>query len=225
MRILLVEDENLLSEAVAGGLRDEAYAVDVAATGNAAAELMMVNSYDLVILDWTIPAPSGIELLRRWRGEGRDTPILMLTGRSGLEDRVDGLDTGADDYLTKPFSFDELLARARSLLRRRSRPLVATLQAGELEMDRAGRTVRLGGGPIELSLKEFSVLEFLLMHKGEVVTRTQLTEHVWDDSFDSMSNVVDVVVYRLRKKIDGEREEKLIHTVKGVGYTLKDEPS
>src|SRR6185436_16650049 len=152
MRILLVEDDDLTAEALAAGLRGEAYAVDLAATGEAADELMAVNRYDLVILDWTIPAPTGIELLRQWRGEGLTLPILMLTGRGGLEDRVDGLDTGADDYLTKPFAFDELLARARSLLRRRAKPLVPTLRAGDLEMDRAARRVELAGEPIDLPL-------------------------------------------------------------------------
>jgi two-component system copper resistance phosphate regulon response regulator CusR len=147
----------------------------------------------------------------------------MLTGRAGVADRVGGLDTGADDYLTKPFSFDELLARARSLLRRRARPLVAALSAGDLEMDRSAHAVRVAGEVIELAPKEFAVLEYLLLHKGKVVSRAELSEHVWDDSFDALSNVVDVTVYRLRKKIDGDREEKLVQTLKGVGYMLRDE--
>jgi two-component system copper resistance phosphate regulon response regulator CusR len=225
MRILLVEDEELMAAALAAGLRDEAYAVDQAATGRAADELMAVNSYDLVILDWTIPAPTGIELLRKWRGAGCEIPILMLTGRGGLADRVDGLDTGADDYLTKPFAFDELLARARSLLRRREKPLRPTLRAGDLEMDRAARRVQLAGTPIDLPLREFAVLEYLLLRQGEVVSRADLTEHAWDETFDAMSNVVDVIVYRLRKKIDGDRPATLLRTIKGVGYTLKPERS
>jgi len=223
MRILVVEDEEVLADALAEGLRDESYAVDLATRGTEADELMAVNAYDLVILDWTIPAPSGIELLRLWRRAGNDTPVLMLTGRAGVADRVGGLDTGADDYLTKPFSFDELLARARSLLRRRARPLVAALTAGDLEMDRSAHAVRVAGEMIDLAPKEFAVLEYLLLHKGKVVSRAELSEHVWDDSFDSLSNVVDVTVYRLRKKIDGEREEKLVQTLKGVGYMLRDE--
>jgi two-component system copper resistance phosphate regulon response regulator CusR len=223
MRILVVEDEEVLADALAEGLRDESYAVDLATRGTEADELMAVNAYDLVILDWTIPAPSGIELLRMWRGAGNDTPVLMLTGRAGVADRVGGLDTGADDYLTKPFAFDELLARARSLLRRRARPLVAALTAGDLEMDRSAHAVRVAGEMIDLAPKEFAVLEYLLLHKGKVVSRAELSEHVWDDSFDSLSNVVDVTVYRLRKKIDGEREEKLVQTLKGVGYMLRDE--
>ncbi|HYX25707.1 MAG TPA: response regulator transcription factor [Thermoanaerobaculia bacterium] len=223
MRILVVEDEVSLAEAVAEVLRDEAYAVDLASCGTEADELMAVNDYDLVILDWTIPAPSGIELLRQWRREGNHTPVLMLTGRAGVADRVGGLDTGADDYLTKPFAFDELLARARSLLRRRARPLVPPLAAGDLEMDRSGHVVRVAGEAVDLSPREFAVLEYLLTRKGQVVSRSELSEHAWDDSFDAMSNVVDVVVYRLRRKIDGGREHKLLHTLKGVGYMLRDQ--
>jgi len=222
MRILVVEDEEVLADALAEGLRDESYAVDVARRGAEAEEQMAVNAYDLVILDWTIPAPSGIDLLRRWRAEGNDTPVLMLTGRAGVADRVGGLDTGADDYLTKPFAFDELLARARSLLRRRARPLVSALSADDVVMDRSAHAVRVAGEPVELAPKEFAVLEYLLAHKGKVVSRTELAEHVWDDSFDAMSNVVDVILYRLRRKIDGDREEKLLQTLKGVGYRLRD---
>jgi len=222
MRILVVEDEEVLADALVEGLRDESYAVDLARRGTEAEEQMAVNAYDLVILDWTIPAPSGIDLLRRWRAAGNDTPVLMLTGRADLADRVGGLDTGADDYLTKPFAFDELLARSRSLLRRRARPLVASLSAADVEMDRGAHAVRVAGEPIELSPKEFAVLEYLLARKGQVVSRTELAEHVWDDSFDAMSNVVDVILYRLRRKIDGDREEKLLQTLKGVGYRLRD---
>jgi len=222
MRILVVEDEAVLADALAEGLRDESYAVDVAGRGSEAEELMAVNAYDLVVLDWTIPAPSGIELLRRWRAAGNDTPVLMLTGRAGLADRVGGLDTGADDYLTKPFAMDELLARARSLLRRRARPLVAALTADDVVMDRGAHEVKVAGEPVELAPKEFAVLEYLLAHKGKVVSRTELAEHVWDDSFDAMSNVIDVILYRLRRKIDGDREEKLLQTLKGVGYRLRD---
>jgi len=222
MRILVVEDDEQIAEAVAETLRDEAYAVDVARRGDAADELMEVNRYDLVVLDWNLPAPSGIDLLRRWRQSGLGLPVLMLTGRAGVEDRVGGLDTGADDYLTKPFAFDELLARVRSLLRRAgARPSLVDLEAGDLVVRRAQREVRVAGAPVELSPKEFAVLEYLLQHRDEVVTRTDLSEHVWDETFDSLSNVVDVTVHRLRRKIDGERERRLLHTVKGVGYVLK----
>lgn len=221
MRILVVEDDATLADALVELLEDEFYAVDLAAEGESASEMMHVNEYDLVVLDWAIPPPTGIELLREWRDAGDETPVLMLTGRVGVEDRVDGLDTGADDYLTKPFSFDEFLARVRSLLRRRSKSLTTTFEAGDLSMDRASHTVRVGETELDLTPKEFGLLEYFLSRIDEVVTRTDLSEHVWDGSFDSLSNVIDVTVHRLRKKIDGDREDKLLHTVKGVGYVLK----
>jgi DNA-binding response OmpR family regulator len=223
MRLLVVEDEEALAEAIVEALRLEHYAVDLAPSGKTAEELVAVNAYDLIVLDWTIPPPDGIELLAAWRGAGLDTAILMLTGRDSVEDRVVGLDRGADDYLTKPFSLAELLARVRSLLRRRARPLQQSLVVGDLDMDRAARRVTVSGREIGLSPKEFAVLEYLLSHPDEVVTRTDLIEHVWDDSFDAMSNVVDVVVHRLRKKIDGGSEARLLHTVKGAGYLLRSE--
>jgi DNA-binding response OmpR family regulator len=223
MRILLVEDDETLGEALVELLEDECYAVDLARDGETASELKEINTYDAVVLDWTIPPPSGIELLQEWRQEGDQTPVLMLTGRAGLEDKIDGLDTGADDYLTKPFPFEELLARVRSLLRRRTKKLETDLGAGDLTMDRASRAVRVGERSVDLSPKEFALLEYFLHHKDEVVTRTDISEHVWDDSFDSLSNVIDVTVHRLRKKIDGDREQRLLHTLKGVGYILKSE--
>ena len=219
MRILLVEDDVDLADALGESLQDACYAVDTAATGEAADELVAVNDYDLVILDWSIPPPSGMELLARWRAAGMQVPVLMLTGRNRLEDRVSGLDSGADDYLTKPFATAELLARVRSLLRRRDRPM-PTLEAGDLVMDRAARRVTVAGRPVRLTGKEFGVLEYLLIRRDQVVSRSQLAEHVWDRSFDAMSNTLDVIVYRVRKKIDGGREDKLLHTVVGVGYLL-----
>jgi DNA-binding response OmpR family regulator len=221
MRILVVEDEEALASALAEYLRDEFYAVDVAPDGPTADELADVNTYDLVILDWAIPAPSGIELLGRWRRQGKSMPVLMLTGRGGVEDRIGGLDTGADDYLTKPFSFGELSARVRSLLRRREKGLLTCLAADDLELDLASRTASVAGRTVELRPKEFAILEYLLRHVDEVVPRTALVEHVWDDSFDSFSNTVDVTVHRLRQKIDGEAAAPLLHTVKGVGYVLR----
>ncbi|HSG41408.1 MAG TPA: response regulator transcription factor [Thermoanaerobaculia bacterium] len=221
MRILVVEDEQVLAQALCEALEGEFYAVDLAADGQTASELADVNEYDLIVLDWTIPPPSGIELLRSWRQRGSDTPVLMLTARSGIDDRVDGLDTGADDFLTKPFSLQEFLARVRSLLRRRAKPLQTTLVAGDLEMDRAARRVTVAGQSLDLSPKEFALLEYLLNRKDEVVTRAEISEHVWDDSFDSVANVIDVTVHRLRKKIDGESCAKLLHTLKGVGYVLR----
>ncbi len=222
MRILVVEDEEELAEVLVEGLEEESYAVDLARTGDEADQLMEINPYDLVVLDWGIPEPTGIELLRRWRDSGSEVPVLMLTGRRDVGDRVDGLDTGADDYLTKPFSFDELFARVRSLLRRRSKTL-QTLRAGDVELERSTRAVTVAGEAVELPPKEFGILEYLLTRAGETVSRTELSEHVWDDSFDAMSNTIDVLVYRLRKKIDGGREKKLLGTVKGVGYVLQRE--
>lgn len=221
MRILVVEDDIALADALVELLEEAYYAVDLAPDGATASELHAVNQYDLVVLDWTIPPPSGIELLGAWREKGDQTPVLMLTGRTGLEDKVDGLDTGADDYLTKPFSFKEFLARVRSLLRRREKTLQSNLEAGDLVMDRAARRVKVAGEPVELSPKEFGLLEYFLNRCDEVVTRTDLSEHVWDDTFDSLSNVIDVTVHRLRKKIDGQQDKKLLHTIKGVGYVLR----
>lgn len=221
MRVLVVEDESALAEAIVETFEDESYAVDHAADGATASELMAVNSYDLVILDWSIPPPSGMELLREWRAEGVATPVLMLTGRTEVEEVVTALDTGADDYLSKPFSFEVLLARARSLIRRRNKPLVAVLAAADVEMNRPTRTVTVGGEPIDLPAKEFALLEYFLTRVDEVVPRQDIVEHVWDDSFDATSNVIDVTVFRLRKKIDGSREEKLLQTVKGAGYMLR----
>ena len=221
VRILVVEDEPVLAQALVEVLEGEFYAVDLAGDGESASEMAEINSYDMIVLDWTIPPPTGIELLRAWRRQGKDTPVLMLTARSGIDDRVDGLDTGADDFLTKPFSLPEFLARVRSLLRRRAKALQAALSAGDVAMDRAARRVTVEGRALDLSPKEFALLEYFLNHKDEVVTRTELSEHVWDDSFDSLGNVIDVTVHRLRKKIDGDRADKLLQTLKGVGYVLK----
>jgi DNA-binding response OmpR family regulator len=219
VKILLVEDDAGLAEPLAEALADEAYAVDVAETGAEADELAAVHDYDLVILDWGIPEPSGLELLRHWRTAGLAFPVLMLTGRGALADRVSGLDGGADDYLTKPFALDELLARVRSLLRRRGKE-VSTLAAGDLAMDRAARTVSLAGAAVAFSPKEFGVLEYLLAQADRAVSREELSEHVWDRGFDPASNTLDVIVYRVRKKIDGQRSDRLLHTVPGVGYLL-----
>jgi DNA-binding response OmpR family regulator len=204
-------------------LTDACYAVDPATDGETADELMDFNTYDLVVLDWNIPSPSGIELLSKWRGEGRTLPILMLTGREKVADVVGGLDSGADDYLTKPFSFVVMLARVRSLLRRRELPLEMTLTAGDVKLDRSRHQVTVDGKLVVLSPKEFGVLEYLLRRKDEVVTRTAVEEHAWDEASDPMANVVDVTIHRLRKKIDGGRDDRLIHTVRGVGYVLRSE--
>lgn len=222
MRILLVEDDDALAPALAKALEGECYTVDRAADGATADTRIADFEYDLVVLDWSIPPPNGLELLRRWRALGLNVPVLMLTGRGRLEDRVSGLDTGADDYITKPFALPEFLARVRSLLRRRERP-VSELQAGDLVMDRAARQVRVDGEPVSLTPREFGVLEHLLHHRNQVVSREALAEHVWDRGFDPASNTVEVIIYRLRKKIDGRRPGRLLHTVTGAGYLLSSE--
>jgi len=222
MRILVVEDDDLLASGLMEALEGEGYIVERAADGRRADDLIADTEFDLVVLDWSIPPPSGLELLRSWRHHGYDMPVLMLTGRGRVEDRVSGLDTGADDYLTKPFALEELLARARSLMRRRPRPL-QPLAVGDLVMDRAAREVTVAGEPVRLTPKEFGVLEYLLARAGQAVSREELAEHVWDHAFDPASNTVDVIVYRLRKKIDGDRDDRLLHTVSGVGYMLSSE--
>jgi DNA-binding response OmpR family regulator len=222
MRILLVEDDAPLAAAVSEALGDEHYAVDHASTGEGADELAATHDYDLIVLDWTLPPPSGVALLRRWRAAGMASPVLMLTARSDVADRVRGLDAGADDYLVKPFAVAELLARVRTLLRRRERQ-PAPVGAGDLVMDRAARRVAVAGRPVRLTPKEFGVLEYLLARRDQVVSRQELGEHVWDHTFEAMSNTLDVIVYRLRKKIDGSGELRLLHTVPGVGYLLSAE--
>lgn len=222
MRILLVENEICLADSLVDALEADAYAVDRAVDGSTADDLEFVNSYDLVILDWNIPPPTGIELLRHWRDEGDGTPVLMLSEHPSIETVVSGLDTGADDFLAKPFSIQEFLARVRSLLRRRATPLQLPLSAAGIEMNRASHRVTVNGEEIELTRKEFSILEYFLTRPGAVVTRSELIEHVWDESFDSMSNVVDVTIHRLRTKIESHNDQRLIRTVKGVGYALGD---
>jgi len=226
MRILLVEDEPELAEAVLEVLQDDCHAVDHAADGARASALMSANQYDLVILDRKIPPPTGDDLLRQWRSGGVQTPVLMLTGsKTSVRDKVEGLDIGADDYLTKPFAFAELRARIRSLLRRREKSLHTDLRAGDLVLDSAAHRVTVSGEPIDLSPKEFALLEYLLLRKGQAVSRRELTEHVWDENYDSSSNVIDVLIHRLRKKIDGGSDAQLLQTVTGVGYVIRDDRS
>ena len=220
MRILVVEDEVDLAEALVEGLRKEGYAVDLALDGRSADEMACLNPYDLVVLDWTIPPPSGIELLQQWRKADMGFPVLMLTGRTETQDKVGGLDSGADDYLTKPFCFAELLARTRSLLRRQAIPVRSELRAGDVSLDRDAHGASIGDRPLSLTPKEFGILEYLMLHPERVVPRAELVEHVWDHAFDAMSNVVDVTIYRLRKKVDGGRDKKLIRTQRGVGYRI-----
>lgn len=182
---------------------------------------MIDADYDLVLLDLKLPDGSGLDLLREWRREGVEAPVLLLTAKDLLDDKVEGLDAGADDYLTKPFSFDELLARIRALLRRRAAPPRDILEIGDLRLDRTGRRVERGGTPIELTAKEFALLEFLALHAGQVLSRSAIADHVWDAGYDAQSNVIDVIMGRLRRKIDAGSSERLIQTVPGVGYALR----
>ncbi len=223
MRVLLVEDEKKMASFIERGLKEEGYAVDVMFDGEQGWECLTANEYDLIILDVMLPKISGLDLCQKIRKEGRRTPVLMLTARDSVEDKIKGLDTGADDYLTKPFAFDELLARLRALMRRpKDLKEESRLSGGGLVMDLLTRKVRDIKGEISLSQKEFALLEFLMRHKGEVVTRTQIAEHVWDLHFDPMSNTIDVYINFLRKKIDGSTGKSLIETIRGSGYRFVD---
>lgn len=224
MRVLLVEDEGRVASFTARTLRENAYAVDVAETGEAGLEMARANSYDAILLDIRLPGLSGIEVCRKLREAGVETPILMLTARSLVEQRVEGLDAGADDYLVKPFALAELLARVRALVRRNFGRAGARLRYADLEVDRHRRRVVRGSSPILLTSKEFALLEFLMLRAPETVTRGEIVEHVWDCHFDSASNLVEVYINRLRQKIDHDYAHKLIHTVRGVGYSLRLEP-
>ncbi len=203
------------------GLQEEGYAVDLASNGEDGLIFATQNSYDLIILDIYMPRLDGLTVLRRLREEKVRTPVLLLTVRATIEDKVLGLDSGADDYLTKPFAFQELLARVRALLRRQTESGTNVLQVGDLTLDPARRAVARGSRRIDLSLKEFALLEYFMRHPGRVLTRTMIIEHVWNYDFDNETNVVDVYVNYLRRKIDVGHEIKLIHTVRGVGYVMK----
>ena len=220
MRILLVEDERKVASFIARALRENAYAVDVAETGEKGLELAQDNPYDLILLDVRLPGISGTEVCLRLREAGVHAPILMLTARSLVEQRVEGLDAGADDYLTKPFALAELTARVRALIRRGFSKSGAILRYADLALDRHRRRTTRGASTVSLTSKEFALLEFLLLRAPEPVTRSEIVEHVWDCHFDSETNLVEVYINRLRQKIDQDRSAKLIHTVRGVGYRL-----
>jgi two-component system OmpR family response regulator len=221
MRLLVVEDDIKMAALLKRGLEREGYAVDVAASGDDALWAGREFPYDAVLLDAMIPGPDGFEVCRRLREAGRWMPVVMLTARDAVEDRVRGLDAGADDYLTKPFSFAELYARLRALLRRDSGERPVTLRAGDLRLDPAGRVVRRGSTEIVVSTREFSLLEFLLRRKGEVLSRSEILDHVWDFAYDGTSNVVDVYVRYLREKVDRPFDRRAIETVRGTGYRLR----
>jgi DNA-binding response OmpR family regulator len=224
MRILVVEDEPVAANVLAKGLREHAYAVDIAADGGTALEQLAETDYDLVILDILLPRINGLDLCRQLRSDESAVPVLMLTARGGLDDRVEGLDAGADDYLSKPYHFPELLARVRALLRRGPAFEGSALSLDDLVVDTRARTVTRGGAAIQLTTKEYALLEYLIRRQTQVVTRTEIAEHVWDDSFDPMSNLIEVYIQRLRRKIDDGRAVKLIHTRRGAGYTLSADP-
>ena len=223
MRLLVVEDEVKLANLLRRGLEEEGYAIDTAADGGEALWLAQENPYDAVVLDVMLPDVDGFEVCRRLRASGRWAPVLMLTARDSVPDRVEGLDAGADDYLTKPFSFAELLARLRALMRRGAPERPATLRVGDLTVDPARRRVARGHVPIELTSKEFALLEYFARHHGEVLSRTRLIEHVWDFAYDGDSNVVDVYVRYLREKVDRPFGRGSIETVRGAGYRLRED--
>jgi DNA-binding response OmpR family regulator len=218
MRLLLVEDDARIARFVAKGLREQAYAVDVTANGDDALYEAAINTYDLVILDVMIPGRSGFEVCRELRRAGQRMPILMLTARDAVEDRIAGLDHGADDYLTKPFEFRELLARLRALLRRSGELRPAQITVADLVLDTGAQSVSRAGRNIPVTTKEYSLLEFLARNAGRVVGRAEIAEHVWDETFDPFSNLIEVYVNRLRRKIDSEASRPLLHTRRGAGY-------
>ncbi len=220
MRILVVEDDRAVASFLRKGLEAEHYAVDVAVEGKEGLSLAEAVDYDMMLLDLMLPGMDGWDLLKRLRARKKELPVLILTGRTGVEERVRGLDLGADDYLTKPFAYRELAARVRALLRRGQRPPELKLKTADLELDRVDRVARRGGTILDLTPKEFALLEYLMRNAGRAVTRAMIIEHVWDFSFDTMTNIVDVYINYLRKKVDASFEPKLIETVRGTGYRL-----
>ncbi|HTC37261.1 MAG TPA: response regulator transcription factor [Bryobacteraceae bacterium] len=225
LRILVIEDELKLGNALREGLETEQYQVAVANTGEEGFYLVQTESFDLVILDVMLPGRSGLEILKTMRQHGLKTPVLMLTARDAVEDRVRGLDTGADDYLLKPFAFPELLARIRALSRRGIPESSPRLRIGDLEVDVVGRSVARGGQMLELTAREFELLEYLVRHQGHVVSREMLTRDVWKEAgrYTPLDNVIDVHIARLRRKVDDQFNQKLVHTVRGVGFIVREE--
>ena len=218
MRLLLVEDDARIARFVAKGLREQTYAVDVSSSGDDALYQAAINTYDLVILDVMIPGRNGFEVCRELRKSGQRVPILMLTARDAVEDRITGLDHGADDYLTKPFEFRELLARLRALLRRSGELRPAKIAVADLVLDTAAQSVSRAGRSVTLTAKEYALLEYLARNAGRVVGRAEIAEHVWDETFDPFSNLIEVYVNRVRRKIDADSSKPLLHTRRGAGY-------
>lgn len=222
MRILLVEDEKKMAAFIKRGLTEQHYTVDVAYEGNEGLFLAETNPYDLIVLDVMLPGKDGFSVCRELRQKNIDVPIMMLTAKDDLKDKVFGLDSGADDYLTKPFAFEEFLARARVLLRRQRGTVTTTLTVADLELDQLTHTVTRAGKTVELTNTEYALLEYLILNANQVVTRTMILEHVWGQDFDSFSNIINVYVNYLRKKVDTDFPVKLIHSVRGTGYILKE---
>jgi len=223
MRLLLIEDERKVADVVARGLRAERFAVDVTYDGDTGWQMASSVDYDLIILDLMLPGLTGTELLRRLRRKGSKMPVLVLTARDATNDKVENFEAGADDYLTKPFAFAELLVRVKALLRRPPLDHDHVLRIADLEIDRLTQQVKRAGKRIELTSKEYALLEYLASHAGRVLSRTMIIEHVWDESFEGLTNIVDVYVRHLREKIDEPYPLKLLRTVRGVGYCLTDE--
>lgn len=223
MRILIVEDEKKIADFIKRGLKEEGYAVDVAYDGEEGLFLANTNDYDLILLDLMLPKVDGLTVCRKLKAANIPTPVIMLTAKNSVKDTVVGLDSGADDYLTKPFAFEELLARIRAILRKKDSHAPTKLVIADLELDLLTHKVTRGGTEIELTTKEYSLLEYLMRTKDSIVTRTMISEHVWDIDFDTFTNVIDVYINYLRNKIDSGFKTKLIHTVRGRGYILKEE--
>jgi heavy metal response regulator len=221
MRVLVVEDERRLASIIKRGLIEEGYVVDAVYDGEEAQYMAETTSYDLIVLDIMLPKKDGIAVCKDLRAKKINTPILMLTARDSVEDKVKGLDSGADDYMIKPFAFSELLARIRALLRRESLSKTPKIQVGDLVMDTLTREVWRGKRKIDLTTKEYSILEYFMSHPNMVITRTMIEENAWDYEYDSMSNIIDVYIRRLRRKVDEEGEDSLIQTIRGAGYRLK----
>lgn len=223
MRILVVEDDPSLHKIITRRLNENGYAVDDCYDGEEALDYMLSEEYDCILLDWMIPKKDGVTVLKEYRNAGKNSPVLMLTAKDSISDRVDGLDAGADDYLTKPFAFDELMARIRAMVRRNSDEKTSDITLGDLTMHVASHTVTRAGREIELTSKEYALLEYMLRNAKIVLTRTQIADHVWNYDFDYDSNVVDVYIRYLRNKIDKDFDYPLIHTIRGCGYVMKDE--
>lgn len=221
MRLLVIEDEKQLLRLIGKKLKEEGYAFDLVSDGREGLNFAESVEYDCIILDLMLPSIDGFTIIQKLRAKNINSPIIILTAKSATKDKVNGLDYGADDYITKPFSFEELIARIRAMLRRKSEEKETILTCGDLTLDLISREVYRNNNPIELTTKEFSILEYFLRNKGRILTKSQIAEHVWNYEFDYQSNIIEVYIRYLRKKIDDSYEKKLIHTIRGVGYKIK----